>query len=256
MLLSFVKYQGTGNDFIIIDNRDSVFPTNDSALIRQLTDRKFGIGADGLMLVENDEGSDFRMRYFNADGSQSLCGNGSRCAIDFAGQLGIISQQTNFNTTDGLHHAFFKDGWVYFQLHPVDGIKGTKNDFFIHNGSPHHIRFVEDVSGIDVLEEGRKIRYSDAYQPAGTNVNFVQITGNTLKVRTYERGVENETLSCGTGVTAAALAATTRGLSSPVRIETPGGQLEVSFVQKPNAKFTDIYLAGPATRVFEGQVEI
>lgn len=255
MQLKFTKYQGTGNDFVIIDNRQSFFPKDDPSLIPRLCDRKFGIGADGLMLIEEDDKSDFQMIYYNADGSKSLCGNGSRCSVDFAKELGIISENTMFETTDGQHNAFFKDGWVYFQLRDVDGLKQNEGSFFIENGSPHHVEFVNDVESVDVVGLGSAIRNSEQYKPNGTNVNFAEIEGDVIKVRTYERGVENETLSCGTGVTAVALAASFKGQTSPIHIETPGGSLSVSFI-KTGESFTNIYLAGPATKVFSGEIAI
>ncbi len=254
MLLKFTKYQGTGNDFILIDNRQKVFP-KDTSLIKKLTDRKFGIGADGLMLIEDDPQADFKMIYYNSDGSQSLCGNGSRCAVDFARSLGIIRDKTQFTTTDGVHEASIH-GWVHFQLHPVDDVIQAKDHFFIHNGSPHHMIFCENVEAIDVVKLGSEIRYSEEYHPDGTNVNFVEILDDKIKVRTYERGVEDETLSCGTGVVASALAASFKGLSSPVDVETQGGNLSVSFEKDPDNCFKNIYLAGPVERVFEGEIEI
>ncbi len=255
MELNFTKYQGTGNDFVLIDNRTGIFPKENLDLVRRLCDRRFGIGADGLMLIENSKEEDFNMIYFNSDGSKSLCGNGSRCSIHFAHSLGIIPYQTSFITTDGAHKAFLKDGWVHFQLHDIDQVSEDGNDFFVENGSPHHVRFVEDVEGFDVFTNGEAIRYSEKYQPGGTNVNFVEMTPSGIKVRTYERGVENETLSCGTGVTAAAIVAAIKGKTSPVQVNTKGGDLEVSFEKEGNT-FKNVFLAGPATPVFKGRIEI
>ena len=255
MELQFTKYQGTGNDFVLIDNRLGVFPKDDLELVRKLCDRKFGIGADGLMLIESSEEEDFHMIYFNSDGSKSLCGNGSRCSIHFAHALGIIPEQTRFITTDGAHDAFLKNGWVHFQLHDIDQVSEAGEDYFVENGSPHHVKFVEDVEAFDVFSNGASIRYSDNYQPEGTNVNFIEMTEEGIKVRTYERGVENETLSCGTGVTAAAIVAAIKGKSSPVRVQTKGGDLEVSF-ERDGDTFKNVFLAGPATPVFEGRIEI
>lgn len=255
MHLFFTKYQGTGNDFILIDNRENVFP-GDIETIKKLTDRKFGIGADGLILIEKDSLTDFRMVYYNADGSQSLCGNGSRCAVDFARSLGLISAKTTFETTDGIHQAFFREERIYFQLHDVDKIeKISEQEYFIDTGSPHHIRFVSSIEDTDVVTTGAEIRYSEKY-PNGANINFVEKENGFIRVRTYERGVENETLSCGTGVTAAALASALEGYSSPVNIKTTGGELTVTFEQVSPSEFKNIYLAGPAQKVFEGKVEI
>jgi diaminopimelate epimerase len=256
MQLDFYKYQGTGNDFILIDNRSGAFSKKDE-LIQQLCDRKFGIGADGLMLVENHDSADFRMIYYNADGSQSLCGNGSRCAVAFANYLGIIGSNTYFETTDGFHHAeILEDRRVKFELLDVNDI--TRYDdrtFFIDTGSPHHIELSENVEKIDIKPEGSAVRYSKQYEPAGTNVNFVEQLPGRIKVRTYERGVEDETLSCGTGVTACALMAHQLGYQSPVTIETAGGQLQVFFEEK-QGKYTNIFLAGPAVQVFQGTIKI
>lgn len=256
MKIPFVKFQGTGNDFVIIDNRTGFFPS-DVLTIQKLTDRKFGIGADGLMLIENHPTLDFRMKYYNADGSESLCGNGSRCAIKFAQRLGIIDMRTTFETTDGIHSAHIEGDIVHFELHDLTGIQKTDSHYFINNGSPHHISFVKKNSDIDVYQEGKKIRDSESYQPEGTNVNFVEILSDSLiSVRTYERGVENETLSCGTGVTAAALAASDRGVKPPISIQTRGGELSVDFVKTENDSFKQIFLSGPATFVFEGEIEV
>lgn len=256
MKIPFVKFQGTGNDFVIVDNRTDIFPT-DVLTIQKLTDRKFGIGADGLMLIENHPTHDFRMKYYNADGSESLCGNGSRCAIKYAQKLGIIDTFTTFETTDGVHTARIKGDTVHFELHDLSGIQKLGEDYFINNGSPHHISFVADNSTVDVYQEGKKIRHDVKYHPAGTNVNFVEIISDSkISVRTYERGVENETLSCGTGVTAAALAASDQGLNPPIFIQTKGGELSVDFVKAENDSFKQIFLSGPATFVFEGKIEI
>lgn len=256
MELRFTKYQGTGNDFVVIDNREDVFPRNDLSLIRRLCDRRFGIGADGLMLIQSSAEQDFRMIYFNADGSESLCGNGSRCSIHFANAIGLINDSTRFITTDGVHQAFLKNGWVHFQLHDINHVVKKEHDYFIENGSPHHVRIVKDIDQLDVVQEGREIRYAEDYKPGGTNVNFMEFKkGGGIKVRTYERGVENETLSCGTGVTAAAIVAALEGSTSPVSIETKGGNLEVSF-EREGDTFRHVYLAGPATKVYEGTIEI
>lgn len=256
MKISFQKYQGTGNDFILIDNRDKQFPADNTALITRMCDRKFGIGADGLILIEHDEELDFRMVFFNPDGSQSLCGNGSRCAVSFAHQLNLAGNKTHFTSTDGPHDAHFDDpGMIHFSLHDVSEVSQYDDDLFIDTGSPHYIRFVKDLNALDVIQEGRSIRYNQRFAPGGTNVNFVELRDDSIAVRTYERGVENETLSCGTGVTASALAATIRGYKSPVSIFTSGGELQVSFEQTSPHEFRNIYLAGPVKKVFEGVYE-
>lgn len=255
MKLIFHKYHGTGNDFIVIDDRDQQFPANKS-VIEKLCHRHFGIGADGLILIRNHSEYDFEMIYYNADGSQSMCGNGSRCAVHFAHKLGLASHETTFLSTDGLHFATIENDTVAVQLHDVKSVIDKGNTMYINTGSPHHVQFVNDVQNFPVVAEGKKIRYSNEYAPEGTNVNFVELQkDNVIFVRTYERGVENETLSCGTGVTACSIAAYYQGYQSPVNIHTPGGNLEVSF-QSRNNHFERVFLKGPATFVYQGQVEL
>jgi diaminopimelate epimerase len=257
MHISFEKYQGTGNDFIMIDNRNLQFPQKDLSLIQKLCNRKFGIGADGLILIQDKEGLDFEMVYFNADGSQSMCGNGARCAVAFAHHMDIIGSSTQFLAIDGVHEAKISGGIVRLKMNDVSQVIKKESDFYIHTGSPHHIRYVEGLTQYPVLEEGSKIRYSQAYSPAGTNVNFVSpIEEDKIFVRTYERGVENETLSCGTGVTACALHyGDMKGLTE-VKISTLGGELEVTFTKNVQGAFENIFLIGPALRVFSGQVDL
>jgi len=259
MKINFFKYQGTGNDFVMIDDRKKEFP-EDLSLIPQLCDRKKGIGADGLILIREHTDLDFQMIYFNADGSQSMCGNGSRCAVNFAKALGMIAgNKTHFLSTDGPHIAILTDSEeVELQLADVSSITAYENkDLFIDTGSPHHIRFVNDVKDFDVYQNGKSIREDAGRYPEGTNVNFVEVTGKqSIFVRTFERGVEDETLSCGTGVTAASIAANLREMESPVEIETLGGNLQVKFEKQKQHYFTNVFLIGPAEKVFEGQIEI
>lgn len=255
--IHFFKYQGTGNDFVMIDNREQQFDAKDLSLIKKLCNRKFGIGADGLILIQAHEIADFHMVYFNSDGSQSLCGNGSRCAVHFARHLGIIENNAQFLANDGMHEAYMMKEQVYLRMHNVNKIERFDNELFINTGSPHYIRFVKELSKLDVVEEGRKIRNSDLFINEGTNVNFAEpAEGNKVYVRTYERGVEDETLSCGTGVTAVALASSYLGFQSPVKLITPGGQLQVAFKKHDEDEFTEIYLSGPATPVFEGKLQL
>lgn len=256
MQINFHKYQGTGNDFVMIDDRERNFPEDDAAVIGFLCDRKMGVGADGVILIQEHPEHDFRMIYYNPDGSKSLCGNGSRCAIAFAKALGIIGDQTVFETTDGIHDAFIDQEIVHFHLHDVGEVERVGEDYFINTGSPHHVQLVEDVNAVEIIDAGSAIRYSEHYMPAGTNVNFVEKGEKSIKVRTYERGVEGETLSCGTGVTACALTASLLNYGSPVQVETKGGELSVSFEQTGDQQFKNIYLAGPAKKVFEGIVEV
>jgi len=255
MQMEFHKYHGTGNDFILIDDRTESFPPN-VELIKKLCHRRFGIGADGLILIRNHAQFDFEMVYYNADGSQSMCGNGSRCAVHFARHLGMIDQRTTFLSTDGPHEAMVDEkGLISVRLYDVEKISENPKGLFANTGSPHHIEFVDHIIDFPVVERGRQVRYSDEYAPHGTNANFVELRGdNSIFVRTYERGVEDETLSCGTGVTACSLASYTKGYQSPVIVLTPGGTLEVSFTVKDGV-FTNIFLKGPAQPVYSGIIE-
>ncbi len=268
MNIHFYKYQATGNDFVIIDNRAGKLNLSIDQ-IKNICDRRFGIGADGLILIERNESADFEMIYYNSDGSQSLCGNGCRSAVNFANSLNLISRETSFLAYDGIHHAtMLNDSIVKLKMNNVKEVVSMNGDFFIHTGSPHYIRFVTQLDQFDVVEQGRKIRYSDTFKPGGTNANFVELLpNNTIAIRTYERGVEAETLSCGTGVTAAALAASRKGYYSPVTVNVRGGQLHVEFRNDHPAEnlpapgieqvaFSEIYLIGPAVKVFEGYFEI
>jgi len=253
----FNKYQGTGNDFIIIDNRDLHF-ISEPAVISRMCHRRFGIGADGLILIEPDKDTDFRMRYYNADGYEgSMCGNGGRCSAHFAFKNKIAGSVMKFTAYDGIHNATVNGDEVQLTMSDVKEINLTGDNCFLNTGSPHHIEFVSDINDIDVVGEGRRIRYSDRYAPQGTNVNFVSIAEERLEVRTYERGVEDETLSCGTGVTASAIAAVLgRHFDRmPVKVATSGGLLTVSF-RIGKEIITDVTLSGPATFVFEGKFKL
>lgn len=258
--MQFFKYQGTGNDFVMVDNRNGFFPKEDVKFIEKLCDRRFGIGADGLILLENDTDSDFRMVYYNSDGNESsMCGNGGRCIVAFAKQLGVIQNETNFIAIDGPHYAKIStDGSVSLQMKDVDAIKVTSDYVFMNTGSPHHVMVVDDVKSVSVKEVGSQIRYSDLYGNAGSNVNFIEPKSDTLfAVRTYERGVEDETLSCGTGVTAAAIAMNVTGKTqaNELHLLVEGGELKVTF-QKEGTTYTNVFLIGPATFVFEGAVSL
>ncbi len=257
MELTFYKYQGTGNDFVMIDDRDQSLDLTDLGLVRKLCDRKFGIGADGLIAIRNHPDFDFEMIYFNADGSQSMCGNGARCAVAFSAFLGIIQEKTQFLAIDGPHEAILSGDQVELLMGDVKGIDDKSGDFFLNTGSPHHIRFVEKAEGYPVFAEGKSIRYDAAYAPGGTNVNFVQpIAEDEVFVRTYERGVEDETLSCGTGVTAAALVYGAQHQKNLVKINTLGGKLSVKFHSNPDGSFSKIWLIGPAEQVFQGKISL
>ncbi len=259
MNIPFYKYQGTGNDFVLIDNRHLIIPSSDTKLIAQLCDRHFGIGADGVILLETSEKHDFYMRYFNADGKEgTMCGNGGRCVVAFAHKLGIIENETQFDAIDGLHKANISQDMVNLQLSDVQEVTLFSSHSFLDTGSPHHVTLVENVSDFPVYNQGKKIRYEAPYYSKGSNVNFVeQVSEDTFKMRTYERGVEDETLSCGTGATAVALAmyAQKKTTKKTVYLDTLGGELIVSFIATDKG-FSSIYLKGKATCVFEGTIAI
>lgn len=258
MNVHFEKYQGTGNDFIMIDNRSQVIDAY-SLPIPDLCDRKFGIGADGVIVIENHVTADFNMIYFNPDGSQSFCGNGSRCAVAFAHSLEIINNQTTFLSTDGIHEASIKEDLIAVKMHDVTEVIKHSAAFELNTGSPHYITFVDDITDIDIIPEAHKIRYNELYKAAGINVNFVERQLDVIKMRTYERGVENETLSCGTGVTAVALADAFSthqvGENQTRKVMVEGGELSVQF-SFDGKLFTNIYLIGPAKKTFVGHINL
>jgi len=259
MRIPFYKYQGTGNDFIIIDNRQLLFRKNDTKLIAKLCKRKFGIGADGLILLELSDLHDFTMVYYNADGCEgSMCGNGGRCIVAFAKYLNIIDNNTVFNAVDGVHKASIEKDIVSLKMNDVSSIQENSDELFLDTGSPHHITFVDNIEEVDVKIIGKEIRYGAPYFDQGTNVNFVeQKDKNTFKVRTYERGVEDETLSCGTGVTAVAIAShkAKKTNTNSITLETLGGSLEVSFAVDNNI-YKNVFLKGNTTLVFKGEINI
>nr|WP_314896526.1 diaminopimelate epimerase [uncultured Flavobacterium sp.] len=260
MQIEFYKYQGTGNDFVMIDNRQGIFPKDNIELIARLCDRRFGIGGDGLILLENDPETDFKMVYYNSDGNQSsMCGNGGRCLVAFAKKLNVIQNSTTFIATDGLHHATIADdGLVSLQMIDVADVKITPDHVFLNTGSPHHVQLVEDLEHYNVKENGASIRYGELYGKQGSNINFVkQVDATTFSLRTYERGVEDETLSCGTGATAAAIAMNVLGKTeaNSIDLNVEGGKLVVSF-DKKDGQFTNVFLKGPAEFVFKGSIEI
>jgi len=252
--IPFNKYQGAGNDFVIIDNRNAVINPDDHSLISRMCDRRFGIGADGLILVNKYEGLDFEMVYFNSDGYVgSMCGNGGRCTANFAVRHGIAGKHMRFMAFDGIHEAFSENGTIRLQMSNISGFTIVNGSYFINTGSPHYVLFRKDIASLDVFSEGKRIRQSDDFKPGGTNVNFVEVENDGIYVRTFERGVEDETLSCGTGVTASAIASVLSGqfVSSPVNVRTRGGNLKVEFEVKGN-QITNVWLSGPATFVFDG----
>lgn len=253
MKLKFHKYQATGNDFIVFDGRNQDVPTNGSFTSR-ICDRRFGIGADGVIIIKDHAEYDFEVLYFNPDGSQSLCGNGTRAAVRFAEKNRLFSgNSTIFMAYDGLHEAhLLPEGRIKLKMNDVHSVRYLEDGMFIDTGSPHLVCFVDKVDKENVLENGRKLRYETPID-GGTNVNFVELIGkNELKIRTYERGVEQETLSCGTGVTASAIAAAIKEVKSPVKLNARGGTLEVHYEGNEKSGFNNIYLIGPAEEVFEG----
>lgn len=258
MQFHFYKYQGTGNDFVIIDNRNLIFPKQNVEIIRQLCDRKFGIGADGLMLLENANDVDFKMVYFNADGNEStMCGNGGRCIAAFSNLLNITQQKGIFLAIDGEHEFEINDSIVKLKMIDVALVKNEKEDFSLNTGSPHYVSFRNAIDKIEIVEEARKIRYNEVFAKEGINVNFAEEKNGSITMRTYERGVEDETLSCGTGTVAVALCVAIKNelKSEKVEINTPGGKLSVYFTKEANS-FTNIWLEGPAKKVFEGDINI
>lgn len=258
MRFRFQKFQGTGNDFVIIDNRDLRFPKDDVALIEKICDRRFGIGADGLMLVEDADGYDFRMVYYNSDGRQStMCGNGGRCISKFTFLNKISDASGQFIAIDGPHdYSINEEGFVKLNMIDVHDIEKVGEDYVMFTGSPHYVRFVSDLFEMDMYNGGRSIRYSERFAKEGINVNFVEKSDDVCALRTYERGVEDETYSCGTGTVAAALSIAERFsiAGGPVHLNTKGGPLNVYF-EKKDGGYQDIWLEGPATFVFEGVLD-
>ena len=260
MRIGFSKYHGTGNDFIIIDDRDEACSSLSGRGIRRLCDRRFGIGADGLILLRDPKGFDFRMIYYNSDGGEgTMCGNGGRCTVAFAKKLGLIGKSAKFEAIDGAHEASILEGGnISLGMQIVSGIHPSEEGYRLDTGSPHLVLFRRDIDLINVVEEGRRIRYSPPYMPDGINVNFVEETGEGIHVRTYERGVENETLSCGTGNVASAICTAFRSGTgtNAYRVRTAGGDLMVRFTRKGDEEFGDIRLEGPTAHVFDGTINL
>lgn len=259
--ISFYKYQGAGNDFILVDNRDLKYNHQNPEKITKLCDRRFGIGGDGMMFLETAEGYDFKMVYYNADGQpSSMCGNGGRCIVAFAKQLGVIDNETNFIAVDGPHYAKISASgdFVSLQMIDVENVSRDGDDYVINTGSPHYVKFESSIADKNVFAEGRAIRYNETYKNEGININFVEDKEDYLFVRTYERGVEDETFACGTGVTAVALAdAVAKGKRGSVEtlIKVLGGELNIHF-NYDGKYFTQIFLEGPAVKVFQGEISL
>ncbi len=252
--MKFYKYQGTGNDFVMIDNRLGEWDDLSIEKIQELCDRRFGIGADGLIKINSAKDVDFEVDYYNSDGSKSFCGNGARCSVAFAHFLDIIEDKTTFTAIDGIHEAEIKNGIIKLKMGDVKTIDKDGNDFVLNTGSPHYIKYVEMLNNYNVYKNGNEIRNSETYKKEGINVNFVEaLSENELFVRTYERGVEDETYSCGTGVTAAALTFMKNNNQTFVGIKVMGGNLKV-YADKNGEGFENIWLEGPAVQVFKGDI--
>jgi diaminopimelate epimerase len=257
VLLKFTKYHGHGNDFILVDNMEGTISLS-AKQIQFLCHRHFGIGSDGIILLEYHPNHDYHMVFYNPDASQSFCGNGSRCALDFANELGLIADNSIFLAIDGTHQGIIDGDLMCIHMNDVSGIENGDDYYYLNTGSPHYVKLVENVKDIDVLTEGRSIRYSERFREVGTNVNFLQLSQGIASSRVYERGVENETYSSGTGTTAQAISAYLHdnSLGQNIHVETKGGRLNVSFEDVDKDHFTNIWLKGKVHRVFTGEVRL
>ena len=259
MKLKFSKYQGTGNDFILVDNLSNKYDWLTISNIKNLCDRKFGVGADGLIILNNSIKFSFKMDYYNPDGSQSFCGNGARCAIFFAESLGIPVSNITFEAIDGSHFGSKKDSVIRIKMGNVNTIKSVKNDFELQTGSPHYVKLSEDISSASILNFGKNIRYSKKYKKEGINVNLLKgISSSKIEIASYERGVEDETLSCGTGATACALVwdKTQNAGVSFIDVKVKGGELKIEFQRDNIDGYKNIFLSGPANFIYSGEIEI
>ena len=260
MNIHFHKYQGTGNDFVILDNRDGKYAAITQPQVKFICDRRFGVGADGLMLLNDKPGFDFEMKYYNSDGNEgSMCGNGGRCLVKFASHMGIFRNIYHFIASDGPHEAEIDaDGTISLKMKDVTHVSEYGGDFILDTGSPHYVKIISDAAGYDVYRKGHDIRYSEAFAEKGINVNFVQQKSDfEIIVRTYERGVEDETWSCGTGVTASALVCYHNETGyNDVTVFTKGGKLTVEYDRLDDDHFSNIFLCGPAVKVYEGDITV
>lgn len=252
--MKFYKYHGTGNDFIMIDGRNNIQLSTEK--IQQLCNRNFGIGSDGILIIRNNSQVDFTMEFYNPDGSlATFCGNGARCIVKFAQELQIIDNNCTFEAKDGLHKAKIINQKVDLQMIDVEKHEFIEEMIYLNTGTQHLVKFANNIDAIQIMTEAPVLRYNKHFEPSGTNVNFVEETENNIKIRTYEKGVEAETLSCGTGVTASAIAYAIKNniTKSTINVQTKGGNLQVSF-EKNNEKFTNIHLIGNAIKVFKGEI--
>jgi diaminopimelate epimerase len=260
MQIKFTKYEGTGNDFLLLNNLDGFYSNLTIEQIQKMCKRRFGVGADGLIKINHSEKASFYMDYYNADGSQSFCGNGARCAVHFAKQIGIdLSDTIKFEAIDGIHEASIEGGLVKLKMIDVPSIDKKGDAFELYTGSPHYIQLSDDISTKHVISLGRSIRFSEPYKEQGINVNVLkEIDSNHIAIATYERGVEDETLSCGTGATACALLwdfISSESLNE-VFVKVKGGELSVQFERNQQDGYSNIYLIGPATKVYDGIIEL
>jgi diaminopimelate epimerase len=252
MKLHFHKYQGTGNDFIILEDAENTLQLSNKQ-IQFLCSQKFGIGSDGLMILRKCKDADFELTFYNPDASVSFCGNGSRCAIAFAKHIGWIANKATFKAFDGVHSAYFEKEWVWIDMEIKEEAKVFNDCTFLNTGAPHLVVNKLNIEEVDLIEEGAALRYDKRFSPIGTNVNFVmQVNANEIKIRTYEKGVENETLSCGTGVTAAALLSSK---AAEITVTSKGGELKVRC-NRADKFFAPVFLGGPAQLVFEGEISL
>jgi len=260
MQIEFAKYQGTGNDFVMINNLDGRYDSLTIDQVRFICDRRFGVGSDGLIRINSAAGCDFEMDFFNPDGSKSFCGNGARCSVAFAESLRIASQKFYFKAIDGVHDAVKTHDLISLHMGDVNEVNYFGTDIFIHTGSPHYMHFVKENELEEVVPFGKKIRYSERFAEHGVNVNLVHCASiEKIDVRTYERGVEDETLSCGTGVTASALASSViqnKYGELTYDVSVRGGQLSVTFDRKSEQQFENVWLTGPAVFVFNGKIDV
>ena len=259
MLLKFSKYQGTGNDFILLDNLSGSFNDLTITQIKELCDRKLGIGADGLIKINHSYSKAFEMDYYNSDGSKSFCGNGARCAVAFAETLGIEVSELTFDAIDGSHWASKTANDIKIQMVNVENVHAFENEFELYTGSPHYVKISDDISSETILNFGKSIRFSPKYNSEGINVNLLKgISPTKIEIASYERGVEEETLSCGTGATACALVWDKIHNSGTnfIEVKAKGGNLKIEFKRDSFNGYYDIFLVGPANFVYSGEINL
>ncbi len=267
MKIPFMKMSGSGNDFILIDHRESIFAEDQlKEFARKVCQTRVSIGADGLILIERSEKADFKWRFFNADGSEAeMCGNGGRCVARFAYLKGIAGPSLKFETLAGILSAQVDGKKVKLEMTKPFGLKLDETIFIdgeeqifssINTGVPHAVLFVEDLEGLDIIRIGRAIRYHSFFAPSGTNANFIQLEkGSQLSIRTYERGVEDETLACGTGAVASALIAAFKGLlKSPVSIKTRGGEVLTVYFEIEAKEVKRVFFEGDVHIIYEAEM--